>query len=534
MLDRIIPRGVNMDQVYLVRCKQLDGFKVSENGRYQRPIIEKSIPDSMIRRFHLRAGFRETCDSAIEKTRQFILDFLGEIIHDAEHWSYNSHCATFYLSHIRRACAIQNIQLYGFDDTCVLDHGKYEEEYHVTELIESQEFVFSDKIFEDEPEMEPGTYFPRTNFVENYLKRYGPRGDWEDPEEESEWSDFYASDEDDGSEWSGVEDDDEEESEEVSPEYKLTLYQQNYIKSLDAAQNVVDENLLFNGTPIAEEDAPLGQGYYSDCDDDETKVADWMHECEYEDTMWQQDPKSGIYYISEENAIKLLKQEIAHEVPYVIGRQAFYRWVRTSIQDLMADITITSVALSALHNAFEQHLHRALTTGSLKAEILLSIVQQKQSVESHLDEEVEAHILSLEHELFEEQTKRHRKEEQICQLQKSYQAKELEMERQIKVMQERIYHLQEYQQFKNHQPYQPPPPPRPSSSSSHHHHHYNDENIHNKVSPNKRKEAFYHDVLTAEESNNTPAITGTIMGTLKSGLQMFMSKTKKARINPAS
>ncbi|KAI9922919.1 hypothetical protein PsorP6_000316 [Peronosclerospora sorghi] len=393
---------------------------VSGGGRLPHS-LEDVLPNATIRRFLLRAGFRSSSDRAADEVRRHVSDFFRRIVGCTVVMMQHDGRRSLRLIDVKRACEHFGIRMYGYDDMFLLAAGRERgpEAYHVTELVESKS-LFSQPINAlDEPDTEPGgRYFKKTNFVANYMSWKEELGEMEDDDvsEPSEWSFSSSSD-------TEVEED-QEMTRKISQPWKTD--EEKFIASLRDAQAFADDRLLQEKEDEEGNcESEPGQGYYSDYDD--TCKPEYLERQqtrdEHEDTQWN---KIGDLHLLQEredsDPAELLNFSRSPNV-YVISRQDFLRIFRTllGLTLRMGELHISSVALSALHNATEQCLHRSLTEGSLHYQ-LSAILKEQEYV----------HVTSqLESELRMQREKVNELCETIAANKSAFKAKELAMQQQI-------------------------------------------------------------------------------------------------------
>ncbi|GMF20357.1 unnamed protein product [Phytophthora fragariaefolia] len=317
--------------------------------------------------------------------------------------------------------------MYGYDDMCLLAAGAASgpEAFHVTELVECNSLFSRPVDAPEEPDTEPGARFKRMDFVANYTSwKEGEMGDADDAmSDSSEW-DFSASDSD-------SEAGDDVDMDTTQPSQPT---EETFLASLRDAQELVDEKLLQQ--PEEEEadceDQP-GQGYYSDYDD--SYEPDYMekqleHE-EEEDAKWNQEGQLHVLESDEDSDLAELQEFSSSPNLYVISRQEFLRLFRAllNITLRMGDLQISSVALSALHNATEQCLHRSLTEGSLHYQ-LAAILKEQEATNSRIQLESE---LQMQREKVNDLCKT------IAANKAAFKAKELALQQQIEQLKKQLH-----------------------------------------------------------------------------------------------
>lgn len=420
-------------------------YRVRRRTASQRwPRADDGVSDALVRRFLLRAGFRVSSDRAVAHTRQHLAGFVGAVADTMSALAPYHNCMRFNVSHVIAACRVHGIRLYGYDDVCTLENGARFEPYHVTEMVETCTSFGGPEQWEDEPDGEPGARFSKTDFVANYKAFTEKQDDDDDSDYEvSEWSWYGESDAESESGDEAEEDDGEEDEPEDENEDKLCsnddediemasnsdtkggVQQGNrFIASLRVAQEMVDAQLLRSpGSDDDEmdEDAPAGQGYFSDVDNssDFGVSAKQAAAVVAEDQLWE--TSNNIQSVNEEKAeqaLDVLFNEDERDC-YVMSRLVFAALFRDSIVGYRMEIS--TVALSALHNASEQYLHRELTEGVLSYQ-LKEMIREDEAAD-------------LEAQLQEEREKVTAQEQTIADLQAALKAKEIEMQHQISQLQ---------------------------------------------------------------------------------------------------
>ncbi|CAH0516452.1 unnamed protein product [Peronospora belbahrii] len=388
--------------------------------------LEEVMPDVIIRRFLLRAGFRSCSDRAAFQVRRHVSDFFRRIVGCMVVMMQHDGRCSFRLIDVKRACEHFGIRMYGYDDMCLLAAGRMcgPESYHVTELVEVNSIFNRPMDSNEEPDNEPGARYKKTNFVANYTSWKEEMGELEDDvSEPSEWS-FSDSSE------TEVED---ERDVGIEP---LTSWQPNeekFLVSLREAQEFVDDELLHE--PEDEdgdcENQP-GQGYFSDYDDscEPEYLKMQQAQVENEDAQWNKVGELHVLQDGEDSDPAELQNFSDSSNLYVVSRQEFFRIYRTllSLTLRLGELQISSVALSALHNATEQCLHRSLTEGSLHYQ-LAAILKDQEHVKL---------TSQLESELQMQREKVNKLCETIAANKATFKAKELAMQKQIEQLKKQL------------------------------------------------------------------------------------------------
>ncbi|CAI5733116.1 unnamed protein product [Hyaloperonospora brassicae] len=395
---------------YRVRKRNVSGA-----GRLPRS-LEEVLPDATVRRFLLRAGFRSSSARASAEVRRHVSDFFRRIVGCMVVMMQHDGRRSFRLIDVKRACEHFGIRMYGYDDVCLLAARRAcgPEVFHVTELVEGHSLYSRARDARDEPDTEPGAGYRKTNFVANFASWQRDACADDDKSDLSDWS-FSDSDE----EQRDVAD------RKAGHERRLSEEEQ-FLASLRDAQDTVDDKLLHDAeADDTDDERPPGQGYYSDYDDgDEPAVAKQqrLHDDD-EDAQWT---KAGDLYVlpeREDSGPAELQRFRDPSQLYVIARQEFLRVFRTllGVTLRLGELPITSVALSALHNATEQCLHRSLTEGSLHYQ-LVAILKEQERVHAVSRLEAELHV-------------QREKVNELCAIiaanKQAFEAKELAMQQQI-------------------------------------------------------------------------------------------------------
>lgn len=502
------------------------------------------ISDALVRRFLLRAGFRASTNDAVAHVRQYTTELLEKLLESMVAFMAHDRCMRFRLVHVMNACRVHGIRLYGFDDVCELEHHGAIESYHVTEMVEMNTAFGGPEQQDDEPDIEPGARFSKTDFVANYTARMAEYEDNDsddgDENDDSEWSWYGESDADSDSdsdsecEIERVDDDNQVETEEdvemdsdahereLKP-WQRPLRENQFIESLKVAQGIVDDQLVCtdgSDDDDADDDAnaPQGQGYDSDRDATRESAAAFRYTqaIEREDALW--DTSRSIHEVGDDFAAHILDaiQAGANTQQYVMSRQAFATLLRSTMDRYSYEIS--SVALSALHNATEQQLHHALT-GSVLGHELQAMIRKAQTAQQQL--ELEA-ALAMEREKVTE------RDHTIAELTAALKAKELAMQHQIAQLQQQLSTQQHSSNNNNNEddddvqmqtPTRTPKKPTPKKRKS----------------PGKRKvtASSTHGEVVRKETTPKPSIRSkSLVGSLRSKIQDYALRTKKVRVNP--
>ncbi|OWZ08087.1 hypothetical protein PHMEG_00019425 [Phytophthora megakarya] len=362
--------------------------------------LEEALPDATVRRFLLRAGFHSSSSHAAAEVRRHLSDFFRRIVGCMVVMMQHDGRRSLRLVDVKRACEHFGIRMYGYDDMCLLAA----EAFHVTELVECETLFSRSLDAADEPDTEPGARFKKTDFVANYTAWKEEMGDMDNVSEPSEWS------------FSDTEPEDQDMDTESSEVFE---------DALQNAQTLVDEKLLESEDEEGDSEPQPGQGYYSDYDDSyepEYLEAQQTQENE-EDARWSKDGDLHMLQNSEDCNPAELQDFSDSPNLYVISRQEFLRVFRTLLNSTLklGELQISSVALSALHNATEQCLHRSLTEGSLHYQLAAILKEQE-----HLNS-----TNQLESELQMQREKVNELCETIAANKAAFKAKELAMQQQI-------------------------------------------------------------------------------------------------------
>ncbi|KAE9140072.1 hypothetical protein PF005_g759 [Phytophthora fragariae] len=386
--------------------------------------LEDALPDAVVRRFLLRAGFRSSSDRAAAEVRRHVSDFFRRIVGCMVVMMQHDGRRSFRLVDVKRACEHFGIRMYGYDDMCLLAAGRASgpEAFHVTELVECNSLFSRPVDAPAEPDTEPGARYKKTEFVANYTSWRDEMGDADDDmSDSSEWA---FSDSDSDSE--GGHDLDMETSQSWQPD------EEKFLASLRDVQEFVDEKLLQQPEDEEADENQPGQGYYSDYDDsyEPEYLENQIEREEDEDAKWN---KVGHLHVLQSDAdsdpAELLEFSGSPNL-YVISRQEFLRLFRglLNLTLRMGELQISSVALSALHNATEQCLHRSLTEGSLHYQ-LAAILKEQEQANSRIQMESE---LQMQREKVNELC------ETIAANKAAFKAKELAMQQQIEQLKKQL------------------------------------------------------------------------------------------------
>ncbi|KAF4323353.1 hypothetical protein BBO99_00003316 [Phytophthora kernoviae] len=384
---------------YRVRKRDVSGA-----GRLPKS-LEEAFPDATIRRFLLRAGFRSSSDRAATEVRRHVSDFFRRIVGCMVVMMQHDGRRTFRLIDVKRACEHFGIRMYGYDDMCMLAAGRVcgPEAYHLTELVECTSQFSRSVDASEEPDTEPGARYKKTDFVVNYAT-------WKEDDDMSEPSEWSFSDSDTESEGDSElqSSADEDMETDQSQEWQRELpNEEKFLASLRDAQQLVDQKLLDQESDSEEgESEPVpGQGYYSDYDDgyEPEYVADHHTDEKEEDAKWSTAGDLHILHSTEDMD-------------------------PAELQDF-------NVALSALHNATEQCLHRSLTEGSLHFQLAV-ILKEQEHVNAANQLETE---LQMQREKVNELCKT------IADNKATFKAKELAMQQQIAQLKKQLQGQQDVQ-----------------------------------------------------------------------------------------
>ncbi|GLD92737.1 hypothetical protein PINS_up001316 [Pythium insidiosum] len=459
------------------------------------------LSDAVMRRFLLRAGFTTATDRMIDHTRRYFCQFVKKLTDAILIRMEHQRRFTVLLSDVLDSCRQYGIRVYGYDDEMiVLD--KYQP-IHVTEMIDGN-FIWSHQD-QNEPEDEPGDLYKRVNFVEN-VEAFGSDDEDDWYSDDSEWSWYSDSDESDDDEQ-----DADQDSNAAQPHRwtKTENPRERLLASLAAAQEVVDNHLLFSEQTSADpvNDAPQGQGYFSDCDDDREPecLRDWEDEVNAEEDCWKviegrhEYQERDVDDVSDDEMEDVtepadpnngVQSEESNE--YIIARHVFLKLYHGGF--VWSGIRTTAVALSALHNVSEQHLQSALTSGSLQSQLTSMLMEDRL-----------AQAVQAEEELRAEKEKSRQAEMVMAQMQATFKSKEIDMQNQIADLQRQLRYHQES-----------------GGNPSH------DEPTTNiRKSPGKRKSV---DKDQSEQEHHGHRAT-SLVTTLRARLHDY-SLRKKARINP--
>lgn len=472
---------------------------------------EEIITDALIRRFLLRAGFRTSSENAVTRTRQHLNDFLMKMVETMYPLVSLGGRMNFCLGDVVNACRFHGIRLYGYDDVCNLEAvSGGMESYHVTEMVESRTTFGGPDTWNDEPDVEPGARFKKTDFVANYNAfNEGDDEEEESDRDDSEWSWYGESDADSDSEAEDEDvemDSDNNSSSNVKPWQEWPQIGNRFIESLKAAQELVDEQLLQTDSndSDSEDDAAQGQGYFSDYDEVQEPAISVMQKeaVRKEDQLWSLD--NNLHEIDEDNAEEVLDAIMSNDDgdQYMIPRQEFTRLFRSMLSN---HIQISSVALSALHNVSEQYLHRELTQGVFSYQLQAVILEENAAQENDIQEQLQ-----------QEREKVNEREQKIADLEAAFKAKEIEMQLQIAQLQHQL--LVQQQSSEDISMQTPTRTPRKRKSPGK-----------RKLTPtgnSKRIEVVRKEVVKSSTSSKS------IVGPLRSKIQNYALRSKKIKANP--
>ncbi|RLN20525.1 hypothetical protein BBJ28_00004212 [Nothophytophthora sp. Chile5] len=470
---------------------------VSNPRRWPRS-AEEVLPDATIRRFLLRAGFRSSSDRAAAEVRRHVCDFFRRIVGCMVTMMQHDNRRSFRLIDVQRACEHFGIRMYGYDDMCLLAAGRVcgPEAYHVTELVECSTMFSRPQQEDDEPDTEPSARFKKTNFAVNYSTwKEDFDGEMSEP---SEWA--CSDDSDTASD--GDEEDMGMETVASRPWHSGPTDDEQFISSLQDAQDVVDAKLLCK-EPEAEElecEAPPGQGYLSDYDDihEPAYISRQQADEQHEDAQWNTIGELHVVESDEDGGLAQLQDPSGDSNLYVIARQDFFEVFRTLLNHSLklGELQISAVALSALHNATEQCLHRSLTEGSLHFQLKAILREQEHvSLTLQLDSE-----LQMQREKVNELCKT------IADNKAAFKAKELAMQQQIIKLKQQLQGVEDVRM-------QTPPSWKKSTGKR------------------KATSKSTQVVRTGKGSSKSSSGSTSIVGALRSRGQNFAG-TKKAKLTP--
>lgn len=504
---------------------------------------EAALSGAVLRRFLLRAGFLSSSERAERDAREFLCAFLRKLAGGMLALAQHDRRAGFRLHDVLRACAHFGITIYGYDDLVVLpspDKSGHDEVFHVTELVEcATTFSRAQKQHDSEPDLEPAhaRRHRRTDFVANYTSWERDDDDEYSDPELSDWSCFSDSEmepeDSDSDEQSGRQQQRPVEKQSpwrastaeraVRPWHRGKTDEEKFVDALHLAQQIVDAELIAENEPETEEmeaDAPLGQGYYSDCDNNQERAVSSRRRrpAADEDALW--DTSDNIHDVDTSRSPAAATAAAAafedDGNQYVMSRLCFAALFHAVLRESMhvGELSISSVALSALHNTSEQYLHRALSEeGSLRYK-LQAILMEHEFVRAttHLQTQLQA-----------EREKVIAHEKAVSALKAALTAKELEMQQQIAQLQQQIAAA--------------------TTSSKHPPQHTESSDVEMKTpTPKKRKKSpakqrkvtskTNAQVVRKEKSPPKPSRSSqSLVGSLRSRLQ-DLSRSKKARVNP--
>ncbi|KAF1772803.1 hypothetical protein GQ600_7212 [Phytophthora cactorum] len=291
------------------------------NGACRLPrSLEEALPDAVVRRFLLRAGFRSSSDRAAARC--------GAIT------------TTPQLPPRRRQACVRALRyphvrlrrhVPAGGRACVRARA-----FHVTELVECNSLFSRPLDASDEPDTEPGARYKKTDFVANYTAWREEMGEMEDQvSEPSEWS--YSD--------SDTETEDQDMDTDASQPWQPD--EEKFMASLENAQELVDEKLLQE--PEDEGENQPGQGYYSDYDDSyepEYLERQRAHE-EDEDAQWNKVGQLHVLQHDEDSDPGELQDFGGSLNLYVVSRQEFLRVFRTLLNLTlnMGELQISSLEM---------------------------------------------------------------------------------------------------------------------------------------------------------------------------------------------
>ncbi|GAB9462893.1 hypothetical protein Gpo141_00000374 [Globisporangium polare] len=464
--------------------------------------VEMIITDALIRRFLLRAGFRTSSQTAVAHTRQHLCDFLRKLVHTMFPLAEHGHRMSFCLADVVSACRFHGIRLYGYDDVCNLESTSGSiETLHVTEMVETRTTFGGPDTWDDEPDMEPGARFKKTDFVANY-HAFNEGEEEESDGDDSEWSWYGESDADSDSEDEDVKMDSDNNSSIESKPWQRPHHGNRFIDSLKAAQALVDEQLLQTNPTDDEmdDDAAPGQGYFSDYDEVHEPATSVMQEeaVRKEDELWSSN--NNLHEIDDDKAEQVLDTIFFNDEAdqYTIPRQVFTRFFRST---LGLTLKISTVALSALHNVTEQYLHRELAQGVLFYQLQAIISKEKAAQENDLQEQ-----------LRQEREKVNEREQKIADLKAAFKAKEIEMQHQIAQLQHQLRVQQHSSEDFHMQTPNRTPRKRKSPGKR-------------KLTPNSKRIEIVRKEAVKSSTSPKP------VGSLRSKIQDYALRSKKTRVN---
>lgn len=473
--------------------------------RLPREPVEMIITDALIRRFLLRAGFRTSSQTAAAHTRQHLCAFLKKLVHTMFPLVEHGHRMNFCLADVVNACRVHGIRLYGYDDVCNLERVSGEmESYHVTEMVETRTTFGGPDTWDDEPDMEPGARFKKTDFVVNQAA-FDEDDEDDSDGDDSEWSWYGESDADSDSEDEDVEMDSDNNRNNDPKPWQRPQHGNQLVESLKAAQVFVDEQLLQtdpSDDDAMDGDAAQGQGYFSDYDEVQEPATSVMQNevVRKEDELWNSN--NNLHEIDDDKAEQVLDSVLSNDDAdqYTIPRQVFTRFFRSTLGNTLK---ISTVALSALHNVSEQNLHRELAQGVLSYQLQAIISEEKAAQENDLQEQ-----------LRQEREKVNKREQKIADLKAAFKAKELEMQHQIAQLQHQLRVQQQSSDDFHMQTPNRTPRKRKSPGKR-------------KLTPNSKRIEIVR--KEAVKSSTSPKSN---VGSLRSKIQDYALRSKKTRVNP--
>ncbi|TMW66231.1 hypothetical protein Poli38472_003996 [Pythium oligandrum] len=419
---------------YRVRKRNIKSTGFSERT------AEEIFSDALVRRFHARAGFTTTSARAVEHTRDFYSDFMRKLVDATVVLMQHSGRNSIRLTDVLRACKHYGIRLYGYDDMCVIEGPWGIEELHVTEMVEAKTTFGRDRECDDEPEpdMEP-EYYKKTDFAQNQAAWADDEDEDADEASDDEWSWYGDSDADSD----GEEDEDMDTDIHSSTRWQVQeTSNEKLMSSLRAAQDAVDNELLIQEAAlhVDENDAPMGQGYVSDCDNHRelSYMPTWKIAVEEEDNKWMVHENMLVMEnedgLADTEDMEVDEQTGDSEVDvavndYLIARQVFKEMVHSFFS---WSLDMSAVALSALHNVSEQYLSSCLTSGALRSQLVTILMEERLKNDA-----------TKEKERQEERAKLQEAQQRMVEMQSAFKSKELDMQQRIAELE---HQLRQYQQ----------------------------------------------------------------------------------------
>lgn len=493
---------------------------------------EAALTDALVRRFLLRAGFLTSSARAEREAREFAVAFLHRLSRNMLALAQHDRRAGFRLHDVLRACKHFGLTIYGYDDLVALpspDRGGHDQVFHVTELVECATTFSRAQSSHGEPDLEPAhgpRRHQRTDFVANYASWERDDDDEGSDPELSDWSCFSDSEMEDVDSDSDEQSDCQQQQQErkqspwrvsaagraMRPWHRGKTDEDKFVDALRSAQQVVDAELAVEHEPETEDmepDAPLGQGYHSDCDDNqEHRLRSRRRRAVVdEDSLW--DTAGEIHDVDSARAPAASFENDGNQ--YVMPRASFAALFQAVLRESMhvGELSISAVALSALHNTTEQYLHRALSEeGSLRYK-LQAILMEHEFVRAttHLQAQLQA---ERDQVLVHAQA--------VSDLQAALTAKDLEMQEQIARLQRQVAAATAKQPAESSDVEMRTPTPKKR-----------------KKSPGKQRKVSSKasaQVVRKDKSPPQPArASQSLVGSLRSRLQ-DLSRSKKARVNP--